>query len=99
MTTSILFLSILVLLLLSVFLIFKVNILHWSKIFAATFDKLFKVKNDIVNVKYFQLTSRVESMESVLEDIQEYIEKVTVNNTDKHLIIDGMDPGNVVCIK
>ena len=99
MTTSILFLSILVLLLLSVFLIFKVNILHWPKIFAATFNKLFKVKNDIVNVKYLQLTSRVESMESVLEDIQEYIEKVTVNNTDKHLIIDRMDPGNVVCIK
>ena len=99
MTTSILFLSILVLLLLSVFLIFKVNILHWQKIFAATFDKLFKVKNGIANVKYLQLTSRVESMESVLEDIQEYIEKVTVNNTDKHLIIDRMDPGNVVLIK
>merc|ERR1719468_974170 len=62
MTTSILFLSILVLLLLSVFLIFK-------------------------------LTARVESMESVLVDIQEYIEKLTVNNTDKHLIIDRMDPG------
>ena len=38
-------------------------------------------------------------MESVLEDIQEYIEKVTVNNTDKHLIIDRMDPGNVVILK
>ena len=38
-------------------------------------------------------------MESVLEDIQEYIEKVTVNNTDKHLIIDRMDPGNVVFLK
>ena len=38
-------------------------------------------------------------MESVLEDIQEYIEKVTVNNTDKHLIIDRKDPGNVVLLK
>ena len=34
-------------------------------------------------------------MESVLEDIQEYIKTVTVNTTDKHQIID-MDPGNVV---
>ena len=34
-----------------------------------------------------------------MEDIQDYIEKVTVNNTDKHLIIDRKDPGNVVLLK
>jgi len=62
MTTSILFLSILVLLLLSVFLIFK-------------------------------LTTRVESMEDVLETIQDYIEKVTVNNTDLPLMTDRRNPG------
>ena len=52
-----------------------------------------------IQKEYLQLTARVESMESVLEDIQEYIEKVTVNSTDKHLIIDRMDPGNVVIVK
>ena len=35
-------------------------------------------------------------MESVLDTIQDYIQKVTVNSTDQQLIIDRMNPGNVV---
>ena len=45
----------------------------------------------------FQLTTRVESLESSLEIIQEYIEKVTVNNTDAPLS-DRSNPGDVVLV-
>ena len=44
-----------------------------------------------------QLTTRVESLETVIDSIKEFIEKETGNTTD-HNPIDRRDPGNVVFV-
>ena len=80
MTTSILFLTIMVLLLLSVFLIFKVT--HARK-----------NRNNKHFIFLLKLTTRVESLENILDNIQDYVKKVTQNSTELPLITDRMNPG------
>ena len=43
------------------------------------------------------MTTRVESLETVIDSIKEFIEKETGNTTD-HNPIDRRDPGNVVFV-
>ena len=42
----------------------------------------------------FQLTSRVESLENILGDIQDYVRKATQNSTELPLITDRKIPGD-----
>ena len=40
------------------------------------------------------MTERVEGLENIVNDINEYIEKATANASDTVLTVDRKDPGN-----
>ena len=87
MSISLMFLAIMVLLLLSIFLVFKVQVKasvrfqSWSML--------------VSFAPSYQLTSRVEDLEDMLATVHDYVEKVTANLTENPQSADRSNPGKV----